>query len=485
MKLTINNISKSINGWQKHFNVINNEFFNILHQQNADFLTSCIQRLVDDGISNISEHTFKIQNKNLNLIQWANFFHARKYHFYNMLILTGAKVVQQELETLYNKFDAIHVNLQSRAKTLVINNISNSYPNWANISGTGLAYLYQQSEQVAVQYIQKALTNKAIILKKNLVKNIFTINDISATWEDWSVFIGKSRLYFEQLVHVIGEKYAYQHLQTLLSINLNFSKDRSVRITIDGVTRSLYYWSRIINCNASLLYNMKQRRGLDTVINYIRNKLNSQNNLDAINIADDIKAAVVTVDDKSNSLMEWASYFGRAQNYFLNFASIYGLTETNQLIQLWYKAEKNNATAIKRAIYLTVRGETKTLSKWARQFNILYHKMYLFYKTNGADQTIQQLELLLDGNTQDAILVQASKKHEKYLIVRGIKLNYRQWSNILQPDGDSNWVSHNKYLYGEDFVINVIERFLDKNLAKYQELVDIYGIVSDEQQEAE
>ena len=484
MKLTVNNISKSINGWQRHFSVVNNEFLNIFHQQNADFLVSCIQRLVDDGISNISEHMFKVQNKNFNLIQWANFFHTNKYHFCNMLILAGAKAVQKELETLYDKFDAIRVNLQSCAKTLIINNISNSYSNWANISGACLAYLYQQDEQAAVQYVHKALTNKAIILKRNLVKEVFTVNDICATWNDWSVFIGKPRLYFEQLVHTMGEKYAYQHLQTLLSVNTSFSKNQSVCITIDGTTHSLYYWSRIINCNTSLLYNMKQRRGLDTVMNYIRNQLNSQKDLDAINIADDIKAAVVIVDDKSNSLIEWALYFGRAQNYFLNFASIYGLAETNQLIQLWYKAEKNNAT-IKRMIYLTVRGETKTLSKWARQFNILYPKMYSFYKTNGIDQTIQQLESLLDGNTQNAITVQASKKRDKYLTVRGIKLNYSQWSRILQFSCNNNWVSQNKYLYGEDFVINTIKRFLDKNPAKYQELVDIYGIVPEEQQEAE
>ena len=322
---TINhNYAASLNTWRKILH-IHHDFLNRLKKQfNADddFIIQVINNVINYNLINIDLDTkFTFSNENKTFKEWSLSRSLSKYDCLFVYYAYGPNTLYQILninpipkcvlkqapkQIINNKINnEININnIRINDKNNINNNgINNKNNNEININDAGInndndTIINWKNNGILITYNNitnnrygwtKLITgithNYAMVLLKNnpnkffnklKIKpntvNYFKINDIYATYEQWSLFINEPRTYLEDMIMSMGQQYTYNFLYTTIVNNTDFITKKKL-ITINNESNTLFGWAKKINKSESYLYILNKNQGMDYVVKYIKKHL--------------------------------------------------------------------------------------------------------------------------------------------------------------------------------------------------------------------
>jgi len=304
---TINhNYAASLNTWRKILH-IHHDFLNRLKKQfnaNDDFIIQVINNIINYNLINIDLDTkFTFSNENKTFKEWSLSRSLSKYDCLFVYYAYGPNTLYQILNTnqipkcvlkqkpklkriINNKINDgennsnknnndnknndndVIINWKSNGKLITYNNITNNRYGWTKL----IASITHDYAMILLKNNPNNFFNK-LKIKPNTI-NYFKINDIYATYEQWSLFINKSRTYLEDMIMSMGRQYTYNFLYTTVVDNTDFITKKKL-ITINNESNTLFGWARKINKSASYIYYLSINYGLDYAIKYIKKKLDT------------------------------------------------------------------------------------------------------------------------------------------------------------------------------------------------------------------
>ena len=418
--LTVNNQTYSLKNWAIKLQVPNYCFRRLAIKYNNKKMEAIIENIINNDLIDLKNKIITVNDISLNLFAWAKKLRLSKYSLFFYTYENNITATQQYISGLINNI----IDFKPHGKILTINNISNTYIKWSIFAGKSISYVNSlinvKGEQETIE-ILKVLLNSPINCEESL-----DINNIKRSYSEWSLFCNKSVSYVYDIIKKYGTIYAKKHIIDLLSTDHFLNK--TMLITINNQTASLYKWARLINTSSCVLYNIRNINGLDAVIKYIKQKYNYEYNY-------------ITVNKMKKTLIEWSIHFGKSNEYFNNILKKYDLITVKTIIKYMLMAENCNNENI-----ITVNNNTKNINEWNSYFNFDNNILQNYLIENGKEKTIQYICKLL-------------KKKEKCIEINNIYKTYAEWAEYL---GYSKGYFHSlTYNYGSDYTINRLHKLYD------------------------
>ena len=276
---TTHEYSGTLNLWQKVLKLKNNILYRLYNEFGIDnsIMINTINNIINHNLTNIkaTNYFLTINDDKKSLKQWNETLSLPQGHCLYMLYMFGESTLKKIIISLYNaqpsnikpvNTEKITINFCETGTLLTYRNITNNLSGWQKILNHNLYYIKTMLANNQLEYLFHDM------LIKPRISNIFEINGIYASYENWSLFINKHKSYLEDMIHSMGYNYTRNYLYNTIVNNTDFITQHT-EITIDNQSLSIYQWSKKIKKSASYLYNLRTKYGIEYVIKYICERL--------------------------------------------------------------------------------------------------------------------------------------------------------------------------------------------------------------------
>lgn len=366
-----------------------------------------LKNIIDNHLFDLEHKKITVNNISMTLFDWSKQLYLSKYHLFFHAYEYGIVYVQQYIENILNN----NIDFKNLGNIIVVNNIRNNCKNWSILAGKNIGYMSLLISSVGEQQAINTLA-KILAIPSSTSEEILEINNIKRTYNEWAVFCNKPIHYIHDIINKYGITYAKQFICNLLNTDKFLNK--SMLLTINNHTYSLYKWAQIINVIPAILYNIRSLRGLDAVIRYIKDKLQNINNTN------------ITVDNISKSLSEWSFFFNEEEHYFNNILEKYDIPTVKQVIKYKILADKcqPKQQEQEKELIITVNNISKTVSEWNKFFKLKNNTIQNYINNSGYNDTINYISSLLTKRKNIIFVNNISKTLSEWAIYLGYSAGY-------------------------------------------------------------
>ena len=438
--ITVNQIKKNLTQWSKDLQVSSQFLYDVHKVYGLSTLEKVITNIANDKLIELDKKLIEINNQKFNLYDWSKLLHFSKLHLIKYAYFNG---LEKTKEYIKQCLPSDNVSFQQRGKILTINRLSNNYSAWIRL--TDINWLHKYDEEEAKEVIKRSLTR----VKD---KDSLTINELTAPFKNWSLFIGQNETLVKDLIIKYGEVYTKNFIQK----ELNNNTYTNVVITINNQSHTIRQWSKILKMNSpNNLYILKRFKGIDYLTNFIANKLKKL-------VIDN--SPTIEVNFVKRTLNEWAQYFNKSNKYLNSYYDKYGYTETVILIRCFLQIEALKYYK-KETVKLTVDDVTKSLNEWSEYF-LYYIDILKYYNKHGEEETKQFIKRVMNNEENIVVIdkkpwLKIAPDKTRICIINGMIKTIEDWASYVNIPDD--YLVKYYHLYGCKKTAMHIKQFVDNN----------------------